>query len=76
MISCHLKEVLRASECIEFSEKLLFLYENSRLIQITNLLNKKRGKNNKWLFQHTVISENILHSILWKERGQLSENYY
>ena len=28
---CHLKEVLRASECIEFSEKLLFLYENFQI---------------------------------------------
>ena len=35
------------------------------------ITNQKKGKKNKRLFHYTVISENILHSILRKKRGQL-----
>ena len=73
MISLSPKGSTRASECIECSEKFLFVYENFQIdsnIQ-TCSVNKKKGKNNKRYSQYTVISENILHSILRKERGQL-----
>ena len=57
MISQSPKGGTRASECIECSEK--FLYENFQI-------DSKRVRINGY-----SISENILHSILWQERGQL-----
>ena len=63
MISLSPKGGTRASECIECSEKFLFLYEHFQI-------DSKRVRINGYS-QYTVISENILHSILWQKRGQL-----
>ena len=63
MISLSPKGGMRASECIECSEKFLFFYENFQI-------DSKRVRINGYS-QYTDISENILHSILWQERGQL-----
>ena len=62
MISLSPKAGTRASECIESSEKFLFLYENFQI-------DSKRVRING--YSQYLISENILHSILWQERGQL-----
>ena len=64
MISLSPKGGTRASECIECSEKFLFSYENFQI-------DSKRVRIINGYSQYTVISENILHSILWQERAQL-----
>ena len=61
MISLSPKGGTRASECIECSEKFLFLYENFQI-------DSKRVRRNGYS-QYKVISENILHSIWWQARG-------
>ena len=60
--------------------KSFYLYMKfSRLIQITKTVKKQKKKVRKinGYSQYTVISENILHSILRNKRpGSFSENYY
>ena len=54
-------------------ESCYFYMKFSRLIQITKpcQITNKRVRKINYCSQYTVISENILHSILRKERGQL-----
>ena len=63
MISLSPKGGTGAGECIECCEKFPFLYENFQI-------DSKRVRINGYS-QYTVISENILHSILRQEPGQL-----
>ena len=72
MIFLSPKGSTHASECIECSEKFLFLYENFQIDSNNQTCwIKKRVRIINGYSQYTVISESILHSILWKERGQL-----
>ena len=65
MISLSPKGGTRASECIECSEKFLFLYENFQIdSKKQTCLIKKRVRIINGYSQYTIISENILHSIL------------
>ena len=50
MISLSPKGGTRASECIEWSEKFLFLYETFQIDSNNQNCFKKKGKNNKRLF--------------------------
>ena len=66
---CHLlKGGTRASECIECSEKFLFLYENFQIDSKTVRIN---GYS-----QYTVISEISSTPFYDKSGGSFSENYY
>ena len=75
---CHLKEVRVLVNALSVVKSLYFYTKIYRLIQITKpvKLKKKRVRIINDYSQYTVISENILHSFLWKERGSFSENYY
>ena len=76
MISLSPKGGKRASECIECSEKFLFLYENFQ-IGSNNQIRwiKKKGKNNKRLFP--IHSHFRKYSPFYdKSCGSFSENYY
>ena len=64
---CNLKEVRVLVNALSVVESCYFYMKFSWLIQITN----KRVRKINYYSQYTVISENILHSILRKERGQL-----
>ena len=69
MISLSPKGGTRASECIECSEKFLFLYENFQI-------DSKRVRINGYS-QYTVISEKIFYTPFYdKSGGSFSENYY
>ena len=70
---CNLKEVRVLVNALSVVKSFYFYMKFSRLIQITK---QKKGRKIDGYSQYTVISENILHSILWKRRGSFSENYY
>ena len=63
----------RASECIECSEKFIFLYENFQIDSNNQICEiKKRVRIINGYSQYTVILENIYD----KSGGSFSENYY